>query len=94
MLNFFFQRLVVIDLVHDNMDFVGREGEYESCFRRPQGIDVDLDGAILVADSRNNRIQAFSPQMQFVGMFGVDSGPSRTRSTMDRPCDLCVTPEG
>lgn len=42
------------------MKFIGREGdslEWLGAFRRPQGLDIDQEGHILVTDSRNDRVQ-------------------------------------
>lgn len=46
-------------------------GTAQGEFKRPQGICTDPDGNIYVADTRNNRIQKFSPQGEFVTVFGA-----------------------
>jgi tripartite motif-containing protein 71 len=54
-------------------------------------VDIDAEGNILVADSRNYRVQIFSSQGVFKAKFGSQgSGPLQ----MDRPSGICVTPEG
>lgn len=83
-------RLAVIDVVHNQMEFFGREGEYDGAFKRPQGLDMDLEGHLIIADSRNNRVQVFTPQLTFLCSFGIEGYPPRGRSVMDRPCDVCV----
>uniref|UniRef100_A0A915JF92 Uncharacterized protein n=1 Tax=Romanomermis culicivorax TaxID=13658 RepID=A0A915JF92_ROMCU len=94
-------RLLVTDFNHhrliviypDNSDHArayGTLGEGNFNFNRPQGIDVDLDGTILLCDGKNNRCQVFTPQLEFLGCFGTEN----ERSVMKTPCDLCVTPEG
>jgi len=38
----------------------GSEGDGDGQFNQPEGIDVDLAGRVIVADTGNNRIQVFS----------------------------------
>lgn len=40
--------------------FLGSEGSEPGQFLRPQGVAIDGEGNIIVADSRNNRIQVQS----------------------------------
>ena len=40
--------------------FLGSEGTKDGEFTRPNGVTVDDEGNIIVADSRNDRIQAHS----------------------------------
>ena len=52
---------------------------------------IDEEGHIIVADSRNDRIQIFTAQGVFVTKFGVKgSGPGE----FDRPSGVCVSPDG
>ena len=37
--------------------FLGSEGSEPGQFLRPQGVAIDAEGNIIVADSRNHRIQ-------------------------------------
>ncbi|KRY48844.1 E3 ubiquitin-protein ligase TRIM71, partial [Trichinella britovi] len=97
-------RLVVYDLAAGRVTMHGIEGEAEAHFRRPQGIDVDTQGNLFVADSRNNRIQIFSPQMNFIASIDCGRGTSVANGTanqhhhgrpfMDTPTDVCVSPDG
>ncbi len=86
-------RLVVISMVTGEMKFYGREGDADGCFKRPQGLDIDLEGHVIVADSRNNRIQVFGPDLRPMSSFGLELGGDRP-PLMDRPCDLCLAPDG
>ncbi|VDP07601.1 unnamed protein product [Soboliphyme baturini] len=87
-------RLVIAELKSDKLKFFGREGDGDGCFKRPQGIEIDAQGNVVVADSRNNRIQVFSSQLNFMCSFGVHNINAHPRSVMDRPCDVCVTADG
>ncbi|KFD70887.1 hypothetical protein M514_01166, partial [Trichuris suis] len=86
-------RVVIYDVVQNRADIVGIEGEGELCFRRPQGIDVDIQGNIFIADSRNNRIQVLTSQFAYVTSIGLGR-TSQGRPLMDTPTDVCVTADG
>ena len=45
----------------DIFQFLGCEGTKDGEFTRPNGVTVDDEGNIIVADSRNNRIQVSQP---------------------------------
>ena len=52
---------------------------------------MDDEGNIIVADSRNDRIQVFSSSGVFLRKFGgKGSGPGE----FDRPCGICMTQDG
>uniref|UniRef100_A0A5S6QFJ6 RING-type domain-containing protein n=1 Tax=Trichuris muris TaxID=70415 RepID=A0A5S6QFJ6_TRIMR len=86
-------RLVIYDVAQNRADIVGIEGEGKLCFRRPQGIDVDIQGNIFIADSRNNRIQVLTSQFTYVTSIGLGR-TSQGRPLMDTPTDVCVTADG
>jgi DNA-binding beta-propeller fold protein YncE len=44
------------------LDQFGQDGSEPGAFRRPQGIAVDSQGRIYVADTENHRIQRFDPE--------------------------------
>ena len=50
-------RIVLVNMSNGDIKASGREGDWEGQFKRPQGLDVDLEGHVIIADSRNNRIQ-------------------------------------
>lgn len=58
---------------------------------RPQGVAIDEDGNILVADCRNNRIQVFSKQGDNIGQFGM---PGKEPGQFDRPSGIALTTDG
>ena len=60
-------------------------------FTRPNGVAVDEEGNIIVADSRNDRVQVFTSSGRFINKFGVKgTGPGE----FDRPSGICISPEG
>lgn len=60
-------------------------------FVRPNGVAVDDEGNIIVADSRNDRVQVFSCSGDFIHKFGAKgSGPGE----FDRPSGICISPKG
>ena len=46
-------------------------GTAQGEFNSPQAVCTDRDNNVYVADTRNNRVQKFSPQGEFVTMFGA-----------------------
>ncbi len=58
---------------------------------RPNGVAVDEEGHIIVADSRNHRVQIFSSSGVFLRKFGSQGSG---RGEMDRPSGICISPEG
>lgn len=50
-------RLYCISISISLVQFLGCEGTKDGEFTRPNGVTVDDEGNIIVADSRNNRIQ-------------------------------------
>jgi len=70
---------------------LGSEGQGNGQFFRPNGVAVDLEGNILVTEGRNNRVQIFRPDGNFLTKFGsAGTGPSQ----FDRPSGIAVTPDG
>ena len=57
--------------------FSSNQGTEDGMFTRPNGVAVDEEGNIIVADSRNDRIQVFSSS----GTFLTNFGPSRDLNT-------------
>ncbi|MBN1356405.1 TIGR03663 family protein [bacterium] len=55
----------------DNILEIGRFGSGKGQFNEPKGITVDKEGNIYVADSKNARIQKFSPGGEVLTTWGV-----------------------
>ena len=65
----------------------GEKGNQTGQFINPQGISIDPEGNIYIADTGNNRIQKFTPNGKFiqsVGGFGWES------EQFNRPVDICA----
>lgn len=62
----------------------GRPGSGPGEFNLPHGVRVDNEGRVLVADRENNRIQAFSPDGEY--LFSYDD--------LYRPCGILVDESG
>ncbi|PSN36760.1 hypothetical protein C0J52_22428 [Blattella germanica] len=94
--DFNIHRVGLIFTNHDNkwISKVGERNHYfgpEYRFLRPQGIQADDDGNILVADSKNNRILVFKQDGALVYIFGT---PGNDPGQFDRPSGMCLHPEG
>lgn len=81
--------LLIVDIML--FSYLGCEGTAPGQFLRPQGVCVDASGNIIVADSRNHRVQIFLPDGRFLAKFGtMGSGPGQ----LDRPSGICTTADG
>lgn len=52
---------------------------------------VDQENRIIVADSRNHRVQVFEPNGNFLCKFSTQGSGF---GQMDRPSGVCVAPDG
>lgn len=67
------------------------QGSDAGSFIRPNGVAVDEEGNIIIADSRNDRIQIFTSSGRFIKSFGAKGlGPGE----FDRPSGVCVSSDG
>lgn len=76
---------------------VGTSGMEAGQFNAPRGIAFAPDGSFYVADSRNHRIQHFSAEGNFLGMWGSFSGgaPELAQPGMfNEPWGVAVGPDG
>uniref|UniRef100_A0A1X7UUD9 RING-type domain-containing protein n=1 Tax=Amphimedon queenslandica TaxID=400682 RepID=A0A1X7UUD9_AMPQE len=70
----------------------GSEGSANGQFQYPQGIAIDSQGLVYVADQCNHRIHKFSPDGKFVGQFGTKgSGPGQLYNPFGITIDTAAT---
>ena len=62
-------------------------------FNQPWGIGIGPDGSIYVADTWNHRIQKFSPEGEFLTMWGA-FGQAESPTAFWGPRDIAVTADG
>ena len=67
----------------------GSEGDGEGEFNLPWGISDDSEGNIYIADWRNDRIQKFDSNGNYISAIGGGK-----TSVLDRPSDVAVDPDG
>ncbi len=84
--------------VHRAADSViGSPGNSPAQFQSPRGVAVALDGSLYVADSKNHRIQHFSPDgkaLQVWGTFGDVAAGTAPGGTFNEPWGVAVGPDG
>ena len=69
----------------------GQPGNGPGDFNRPEGLCVDAQDRIYVADSCNHRIQIFSSDGKFIRSYGK---PGSGRGELSYPYDICVDKAG
>jgi ABC-type Fe3+ transport system permease subunit/streptogramin lyase len=69
----------------------GQAGTAPGEFNRPEGLCVDAQDRLYVADSCNHRIQIFAPDGKFLRAYGK---PGQGPGELSYPYDICVDKEG
>ena len=69
----------------------GETGSGPGQLREPIGIDVDKEGFVYIADSRNQRIQKFDSKGRIVMQIGE---PGEGPGQFQKPIDVAVAPNG
>jgi len=74
----------------------GKLGYFDGDFSYPWGIAVSPDGElVVVADSKNHRIQMFNAAGAFLRRFSVfESNPYEFRNLFDQPRGVCFDRSG
>merc|ERR1719209_537726 len=72
-------------------EMFGRRGNNGGEFRDPAGIVVDDDGAMIVVDSRNHRLQLIDDKLWFAGTVEVDRPLSRPSGIFVAQKDILVS---
>jgi len=70
---------------------IGHDGTANGEFNRPEGLDVDGQGRLFVADSCNHRIQVFSADGKWLASYGT---AGRGKGQMSYPYDVRVDNAG
>lgn len=83
------QRFRVAD--HAFVDSLGSEGNGPGQFNRAEGLGVDREGRVYVADSCNHRVQIFGPDGVFLRAHGQ---AGQGRGELSYPYDVRVDAEG
>jgi len=76
---------------------IGTPGETGSIFNSPRSLAVAPDGSIYVADSRNHKIQHFSPTGELIhswGSFSNTNSENAAAGTFNEPWGVAVGPDG
>src|SRR5262249_49634116 len=73
------------------LDSFGRAGTGPGEFNRPEGLCVDAQDRLYVADSCNHRIQVFSSDGKFLRSYGK---PGKGPGELSYPYDICVDSMG
>ncbi|MHB1118754.1 MAG: glycosyltransferase family 39 protein [Bellilinea sp.] len=76
---------------------VGQSGTQPGQFQAPRGIDFGADGSMVVADSRNNRIQQFDSDGRLIrswGSFADAAVGDAPGGTFYEPWGIAVGPDG
>lgn len=73
------------------LNVIGEPGQAPGQFNRPEGMGIDPQDRIYVADSCNHRIQIFTPEGKFLGVFGK---PGRGVGEFSYPYDVRIDQNG
>ena len=70
---------------HELVTRTGTQGSEDGQFNYPNGLCVDYNGDVLVADNGNNRVSVFSKDLIFISNIGVGQ--------LECPTDVKLTPD-
>lgn len=75
----------------DGQVVIGGPGIAPGQFQQPDGLAVDKDGNLYVADSKNNRVQVFKPDGHYLASFGLSGN---REGEMSEPWGVAVDSDG
>lgn len=76
------------------LGFFGDQGAGEGQLSNPEGIAIDSQGFVYVADYGNSRVEKFSPQGRYVASIGQGSGIFAEPDQVAEPVGIAVAPDG
>lgn len=93
---------VIVTVAGDGREAFGGDGGPgpEASLSWPSALEIDPDGNLLIADTRNHRVRRLAPDGTITTLAGTgeagfsgDGGPA-TEARLDQPYGLAVAPEG
>lgn len=72
----------------------GSYGREPGCFKYPKGITTDSGGFIMVSDWKNNRLQLFEPDGEFVTEISNSSNNLNNQLNIERPVGISILLNG
>lgn len=77
------------------MRIIGERGSHIGQFIYPFDVATNYNCEIVVSDGRNRRVQLFSPNGDFIKVFGPETYETPMwKHTLDTPRGVCFTPSG
>ncbi len=77
--------------------FIGKSGSLSGELNAPRGMEIASDGSIIIADSRNHRVQQFSQNGDLIRSFGTFASILEGEApggTFNEPWDVAIGPDG
>ena len=84
-------RVVILNKEGELIKSFGSVGSKDGQFKSPNGVDVDEEGRIIVADTYNDRIQVFDNDGSFLRSFGSEGS---SEGQFDEPYSVVVDGDG
>ena len=93
------RRVVILNKEGELIKSFGSNGSEDGQFNAPNGVDVDEEGRVIVADSGNHRIQVFESDGSFLRSFGSEGSSEGQFKTpygvvVDRDGNIVISDSG